>query len=471
MTRPVQLVWLRNDLRLQDNSALWNAAQRGPVVACCILTPAQWQQHDMAAVRVDFYLRTLKALSGSLAELGIALRVVTVEDFAAVPQALLELCDEHGVASVHCNREYPVNERARDRAVAEALQARGIEFHAYHDALIAPPGSVRKQDGEPYQVFTPFKRAWLQLVAGRLPDLLPAPEPAESAASDSDPVPDALPEFDTTVPAELWPAGEREALRLLEDFVAERLDDYKARRDCPAESGTSRLSPHLAVGAISARQCLHGALAANGGEFDSGSEGAVTWISELVWREFYHHLLVAFPRLCRYQPFRLETRQLRWRDSESDFRRWCDGATGVPIVDAGMRQLRETGWMHNRVRMIVAMFLTKNLLIDWRRGERHFMRHLVDGDLAANNGGWQWSASTGTDAAPYFRIFNPFTQAERFDPEAEYIQRFVPELASLPARVIHNPTQLARQRPADYPDVMVDLKTSRERAIAAFKAL
>ena len=270
----------------------------------------------------------------------------------------------------------------------------------------------------------------------------------------------------------LWPAGEAAAQRRLAEFADTALGRYDSQRDFPALPGTSQLSPYLATGVLSPRQCLHAALAANGGEFASGNTGAVSWINELLWREFYKHVLVGYPRVSMGRAFRAETEALAWRDAPADLEAWQQGRTGIPIVDAAMRQLLATGWMHNRLRMIVAMFLTKNLLIDWRAGERWFMQHLIDGDLAANNGGWQWSASTGTDAVPYFRLFNPLSQSKRFDPDGRFIRQWVPELAGLDARDIHHPAALGGPFGVPgYPAPIVDLPRSRERALAAFRNL
>ncbi len=288
-----------------------------------------------------------------------------------------------------------------------------------------------------------------------------------------DAVPTSVEGFASTVPANLWPAGEAEALRRLELFTVERMKQYKAQRDLPGINGTSTLSPYLAIGAISARTCLAAAARANGGKLDSGDEGAMTWISELVWREFYKQVLVAFPRVCMNRAFKPGTERLAWRDDDDDFAAWCEGRTGYPIVDAAMRCLVKTGWMHNRLRMITAMFLTKDLLLDWRKGERFFMQQLIDGDLSQNNGGWQWSASTGTDAAPYFRIFNPFSQSAKFDADGAFIRQWVPELRDVVGEDIHNPGELPGllRLKLDYPSPIVDHDEARERALAAFKAV
>ncbi|MCA9299062.1 MAG: hypothetical protein KDA28_08350, partial [Phycisphaerales bacterium] len=261
---------------------------------------------------------------------------------------------------------------------------------------------------------------------------------------------------------ERWPAGEDEALRSLKSFQRS-IDDYGDARDRYAEDGTSRLSPHLAVGSISIRQCLHGAFDA-GGTLGLGNSGADVWIKELLWREFYRHLIVAEPRLSKSAS--MKSVDVRWREDEAGFEAWSTGRTGIPIVDAAMRQLLETSWMHNRLRMVVAMFLTKNLLIDWRRGERFFMEHLIDGDLASNNGGWQWAASTGADAAPYFRVFNPVSQSRRYDPDGTFLRRFLPELKDVDDP--HDPADAARER-CGYPRAIVDLKATRTRAIEAFR--
>ena len=249
------------------------------------------------------------------------------------------------------------------------------------------------------------------------------------------------------------------------------MEHYQQERDFPHLQSTSQLSPYLNIGAVSIRQCLQAVFRKHNGCFHIDSPGQQTWLDELLWREFYQHILYQFPAVSRHQPFKHNTLKIQWRNAEQDLLAWQQGQTGIPIVDAGMRQLLQTGWMHNRVRMITAMFLSKNLLIDWRLGEKWFMQHLIDGNLAANNGGWQWCASTGTDAVPYFRIFNPITQSQKFDKDGDYIRTWVPELAHLDAKKIHEPYAYEHQQKLHYPQAIVDLNSSRKRAIEAFKAL
>jgi deoxyribodipyrimidine photo-lyase len=307
-----------------------------------------------------------------------------------------------------------------------------------------------------------------------LPDALGAPRRQPDLATDPDDPPRAVDGFDrSTSRSDLWPAGEDAAQDRLQTFIEDRIRAYARQRDLPADDATSRLSPYLTIGAISSRRCVQAAVAANHNSLNGRKSGAATWISEIIWREFYRHFLAAFPRVSMNRPFRLRTDKLPWRHDEDQFTAWCQGMTGVPIVDAGMRQLRQTGWMHNRLRMITAMFLSKDLFIDWRWGERHFMRHLIDGDLASNNGGWQWSASTGADAAPYFRVFNPYRQGRRFDPEGDFVHRYVPELAEVPSRCVHDPSLLpARLRSRlDYPEPIVQHAPAAARAVAAFRRL
>ncbi|MCP1497878.1 deoxyribodipyrimidine photo-lyase [Pseudomonas migulae] len=470
----MQLIWLRSDLRLHDNTALSAAAARGPSVAVYLLSPEQWQAHDDAPCKVDFWLRNLSVLSRTLGELNIPLLIRTASRWDQAPKVLLDLCLQLNIDAVHVNEEYGVHESRRDAAVAERLNSNGIALHRYLDQLLFKPGTVLTKTGTYFQVFSQFRKVCYDRLHRSLPSLVKAPMAQSRLSIDSDEIPATIEGFET--PGEtlraLWPAGEAEARRRLDTFADVQIDYYKTERDFPAKPGTSQLSAYLAAGVISPRQCLHAALQSNQGEFESGKVGAVTWINELLWREFYKHILVGYPRVSRHRAFRPETEALAWRDAPDELAAWQEARTGLPIIDAAMRQLLETGWMHNRLRMVVAMFLTKNLLIDWREGERFFMRHLIDGDLAANNGGWQWSSSTGTDSAPWFRIFNPLSQSEKFDSEGLFIKHWLPELASLDKKDVHNPANLGGLfGVAGYPSPIVNLSTSRARALAAFKNL
>ncbi|NQD91981.1 deoxyribodipyrimidine photo-lyase, partial [Pseudomonas sp. CrR25] len=366
--------------------------------------------------------------------------------------------------------EYGVHESRRDGAVARDLKRQGVDWHSYLDQLLFKPGSLLTRSGGYFQVYSQFRTVCWQRLHVALPSLLPRPAAQAPLSIGGDARVGEIAGFapPSTALRQLWPAGEAAASERLAHFADEQIGHYHDQRDFPAKPGTSQLSAYLAAGVLSPRQCLHAALQANRGEFDSGNNGVVTWINELLWREFYKHILVGYPRVSRHRAFRQETEALPWREAPDELAAWQQGRTGFPLIDAAMRQLLATGWMHNRLRMIVAMFLSKNLLIDWRAGERFFMRHLIDGDLAANNGGWQWSASTGTDAVPYFRLFNPLSQSRKFDPNGRFIRHWLPELADLDNRDIHAPPPLGV---ADYPAPLVDLGQSRARALAAFKDL
>ncbi|WP_420550595.1 deoxyribodipyrimidine photo-lyase [Litorivicinus lipolyticus] len=460
------LVWLRRDLRVTDNPALSAAcANTGDVITCVGLPDAQWQSHDLGAPARNLYQRRLTPLTADLCALNIPLLMLDGATFADQVNGLQALCERHGINAVYVNREYEFNERARDRAVDQALAARSIQVHWFDDQCLVPPQTLKTGQGGPYSVFTPYRRRWEASLREEFnaPLSAPARRPALTLA------PARLTAPDDPLAA-LWPVDNDSIQTRLERFVARPLDRYQTDRDLPALEGTSSLSPYLAIGAISARQVLHAVLQAAPHALDGASD-ANTFVSELAWRDFYKNLLVEAPRVSRARPFKVTTETLPWNPPGEAFERWCQGQTGVPLVDAAMRQLNTTGWMHNRCRMVVAMFLTKNLFIDWRHGERYFMQRLVDADLAANNGGWQWSASTGTDAAPYFRIMNPVSQSQRFDKNGDYIRRWVPELADLDAKTIHAPFD-AKAHPIGlkYPKPMVDLKRSRQQAIDTFKA-
>jgi len=463
-------VWFRGDLRLQDQPALSAACASGPALALYVVSPAQWDSHQEAPVKLDLWRRALHSLQPRLASIGVPLKLLRVEQWQDVPEALLAFCEQNGITELHCNREQGVYERRRDRACYALLQSAGIAMVAHNGQTLLAPGSLKTGSGGVYRVFSPFARACRARLRAEPLSLLPCPPPrplsSDHVSDDIDTVwPEALPSL-----ASQWPVEQAQIEKRLTDFLSERVADYETARNFPAQPGTSGLSPYLAAGLISPAQCLNAALAFNQGELETGQVGVRSWINELIWREFYWHLLNGFPKLSMAQPLKPETAGVQWRESPEDFAAWSEGRTGIPLVDAAMQQLLQTGWMHNRLRMVVAMFLTKNLLIDWREGEAFFMRHLIDGELAANNGGWQWSASTGADSAPYFRVFNPISQSQKFDPDGTFIRHWLPALQSLDAKSIHDPSPIQRQA-LGYPLPIVDLKSSRVRAIEAFKKL
>ena len=476
------MVWFRSDLRVADNDALWHARRNANdgVVAVFTICPEQWHEHDWGPMTADFVRRCLIELQQSLNDLNIPLRIVVTPRFGEIPEELLKLAKQYDIGELHMGREYEVNERKRDQKVADVFEDAGVRVHRHTNKVLYEPGQLRTKEDKWYSVFTPFKKRLYARWDEETPEVLPVPKACDSRIDSGDRIPEKDQwkdwgfDFDAehATRPDLWPGGESAAMERFETFVESSIRDYKDRRDSPAdEAGTSALSPYLAMGCIGPRQIVKRCLDENNHEFWKGSKGIAHYISEIVWREFYQHLLVGFPRVCKHRNFNTDYDGLEWREDDEQFQAWCEGRTGVPIVDAAMRQLNTTGWMHNRCRMIVAMFLTKNLLLDWRLGEKYFMNKLVDGDLASNNGGWQWSSSTGTDAAPYFRVYNPISQSERHDPEGEYIARYIPELADLGAKQIHDPHDRAAGLfdKLSYPEPIVDLKETRERAIEAFK--
>lgn len=466
------LVWLRNDLRINDNYALHAACRdnKATVIALYIATPGQWQDHDMAPKQAAFIAKSLHLLQQSLAERGIALHFQQCDRYDDAVETVSTFCQQQKVDAFFYNYQYAINERERDAAVERALNALDITCQGFDDGLLLPPGSVQSGSNGMYKVFTPFSKAFVRRLHQELPECVPAP-----AARDGAPLttlhrltPFDYPQeaFDET----LFPPGEQGGLARLREFCQQPVVQYQDRRNFPVLDGTSRLSVHLATGTLSPRQCLHRLLKHHPDALDDGK--SFIWLNELIWREFYTHLMVAWPMLCKHQPFIGWTRKVQWQENNALLTAWQQGLTGYPIVDAAMRQMNALGWMHNRLRMITASFLVKDLLIDWRTGERYFMRQLIDGDYAANNGGWQWAASTGTDSAPYFRIFNPTTQGERFDKDGEFIRRWLPELKDVPDSDIHSPQQWAEKnhKKLDYPQPIVEHKDARKKTLDAFEA-
>ena len=471
---PSRLVWFRRDLRVDDHAALYHALRAGGPVWCVFVFDTEildelLREGWRADRRVEFIRASIVELDATLRALGGGLIV----RHGRARDLLPALARELGVGAVLSNRDYEPAALLRDGEVGAELARHGIGFEQHKDQVIFECDEVLTQAHKPFSVFTPYKNAWLKKL---MPFHLKA-YPTRRYASALAPVPQAtVPSLadmgfaPTNLATLKLPAGATGADTLLDDFL-DRIDRYKQTRDFPATKGPSYLSVHLRFGTISIRRLAREAQVRSGA-------GAETWLSELIWRDFYFQILWHNPRVL-HGSFRPEFDTVRWVDDEAKFVAWCEGRTGYPLVDAAQRQLAQTGYMHNRLRMVSASFLTKDLGISWRRGEHWFARNLNDFDLAANNGGWQWAASTGCDAQPWFRIFNPLTQSEKFDADGQFIRRYCPELSRFDKKRIHAPwlaTALEQQTAGcvigrDYPAPVVDHAAAREATLERFKAV
>ena len=452
--------WVRRDLRLADNQALSLALSRAETVIPVFIIDPQLMDGSSPR-REDFLKYALSGLDNGLQERGSRLILRQGDPL----EELSRLREESGADLIVTERDYSPFSKARDNCVADTLP---VEFTA--GVTIHPPSEIRKPDGAPYTVFTPFMKAWKSLPAPSQP--FPAPKTLPKVPElTSIHIPDAQ-------PVEGFPATEEATRARMDEFFNSAIFSYAKDRDRMDLDGTSRLSPNLRFGLISARTIVtqvNQMMAHTDNQKHISS--LTTWLNEIIWREFYISILDNFPHVLA-RSFRVSLSQIPWRDSPDDLSAWQEGLTGYPVVDAAIRQLNQTGWMHNRARMIVASFLTKDLLINWQEGERWFMRQLVDGDPAANNGGWQWAAGTGTDAAPYFRVFNPILQSRKFDLFGAYIRRWVPELEKLPDPYIHSPWEAPPDVQSfsnikigrDYPAPIVNHQFARERVLAAYRS-
>ncbi len=441
------VLWLRRDLRLRDHPALHEAAHDGPVVALFVLDPALLK--PAGAPRVAFLYRTLRELDGRLREHGGRLLVRRGDPVNVVAK----VAEEAGAGSVHVSADFGPYGARRDDAVERALG--DVRFVRTGSPYAISPGRVLKGDGDPFKVYTPFYRAWVEhgwrQPASTITGRVDWHTGLDGVEIPKDP---ALP-----TSLELPAAGEDAALKAWRAYRASDLKNYRDHRDRPDLDSTSHMSVYLKWGSIHPRTLL-----ADLGQHDE------TYRKEVAWREFYAHVLHHWPDSAR-EYFLQQFKSMSYaRPDSTAFDAWRDGRTGFPIVDAGMRQLLAQGWMHNRVRMIVASFLVKDLHIEWQHGARHFMRHLVDGDLASNQHGWQWTAGTGTDAAPYYRVFNPITQGHKFDPDGDYVRRWVPELRDIDGGAVHEPWTID-PAPSDYPDPIVDHAAERKVALERYQEI
>ncbi len=456
--------WFRRDLRITDNTALAAAVEEAEHVVPVYVVSGWKNAHRWtASPRQTFLCGSLAALDGNLRAAGG--RLIVREGDAV--EALVKLARETKAGAVFTNRDPDPFGRAAEEKMSAALAAGGCGLRTFKDAVIHEGDEVRTGDGGPFRVFTPYSKAWAKrakpTVGPRLKDIA-VPEGVKSGAL-PEPARWGLEEFTGGVEP-----GEKAARARLKKFLSGPVYRYGATRDLMAEDGTSRLSQDLRHGLLSPREVYERAkAAAERGDAD-GRNSVWKFLSELIWREFYFQILWHFPEVLDHE-FNPKYRGMAWDHDEDKYRAWCMGRTGFPIVDAAMRQLNATGYVHNRSRMIAAMFLTKDLHLDWRLGEQYFMQRLIDGEIASNNGGWQWSAGTGADAAPYFRIQNPWSQTKRYDPEGVYIKRWVPELADLPAKQLLEPPADGNPLASGYPPPMVDHYAERDETLRRFRVV
>jgi len=436
--------WIRRDLRLTDNAALHAALEAGSVLPIFILDPAFASQSPR---RTNFLCEGLHALDRDLRERGSYLLIRTGKPL----DVLQKLVEETKADAIFAEEDFTPYARKRDLEIEHHLP-----LHLVNGQTVHHPNAVLKSDGKPYTVYTPYSKAWKAKLPANL-NLYPAPEKINTPFIIMN---EHLPPFKVNP---LFPAGEKEALVRLEEFLYKRIYEYSDNRNRMDLDGTSSLSPYLRFGMLGLRQAVSVARQAMGEKRGAGAE---VWLNELIWREFYIQILYHFPYVAK-TAFNPSLANIPWRNDEAEFQAWKEGRTGVPIVDAAMRQLKEIGWMHNRARMIVASYLVKDLLIDWRWGEAWFMENLLDGDIAANNGGWQWTAGTGTDAAPYFRVFNPVLQSAKFDPNGDYIRTWVRELRGVDAKNIHAPWEKGI-KVKGYPERPI-IERNKERTLQAYK--
>jgi deoxyribodipyrimidine photo-lyase len=463
------LVWFRDDLRVDDNPALRAAcSQSKEIHGVYIYSKNQLELHNEANSKIEFIIENLKSLEKSLNKINIPLTVISSDGFNEDPKKILNLLNERSITNLHWNNQFGIDEQSRDKKVEELLIDNNINSFSYDSQTLFPAGTFKTGEGKPYSVFTPFKKKWVENFDIDLLDIEYnyTPKARTEICSNINDFDFAF-EKDHIVDMSLWPVGEKEALKRLDNYLNNKIINYAKDRNEPIIDGTSRISPYLASGVLSPKRCILEALKKNNFELDSGEKGVTKWIDEIVWREFYKNIMFSFSRVSKGMPFQEYTKKIKWRFEEEEFKAWKNGNTGFPLIDAAMRQLKHEGWMHNRLRMVVAMFFTKNMLHDWRLGEAYFMKNLIDGDFSSNNGGWQWSSSTGTDAAPYFRIFNPLTQSKNFDSDGLFIKKYVDELKNIDKKEIHDPSDEIRSA-CKYPTQILDLKESRLRAIDAF---
>lgn len=461
------LIWFRNDLRISDNTALYQSCinYQDYVIALFISTPKQWNNHRISKKKISFIYHHVISLQKQLSKLNIVLYYHECTDFLNSIEYLIHFCKKYKINNLFYNYQYEINERSRDSFVKEKLSKTNILVNGFHDSLLVPPNYIKNKQNATYKNFYFFKKKIIKQLSNKIPTCFPMPYKRlknNNFFSNHFSFSDLICNFDT----DLFPIGEQKAIYRLKSFCKNKIKNYSFERNFPFLNSTSMISPYLSLGIISSRYCLS-ILLQTQNNINLNRVLNLSWFNEILWREFYYHLLIGFPQISQSKTLSTWEKNINWSNNDTHFSAWKKGETGFPIIDAGMRQLNQLGWMHNRLRMITASFLVKNLLIDWRKGEEYFISHLIDGDLALNNGGWQWAASTGNDSVPYTRIFNPWTQSKIFDASGVFIKKFIPELKKIPINYIHNPHKWLNKT-IDYPKPIINYSESRKKALLIF---
>ena len=467
------LLWLRNDLRTHDNPALHyflnNVPPEKVAKAIFFVSKKQWRQHHWSEIKIDFVLRHAHHMVDELEKIGIQLAIVHIDTFEQQQEYIHNYCKNNSISQVVANAELEYNEQQRDKWLIE----QGVNLTLFESDVIVPKGKLLTKSATMFKVFTPFKRAWIKYVIKHGFDYLGKAQPdiSNKLATQQNAKTNDKGKSTASL-SKSWPLATEFEQQILPNFISNKHIHYKKQRDIPSIKGTSGISPYLAAGVISPRYVLRQLLNNWPDLLLASDSDNFCWLNEIIWRDFYRHLLFHHQGLSKHQSFKEKYQNVNWLNNKDHFEAWKQGKTGYPIIDAAMRQLNATGWMHNRLRMLTASFLTKHLLIDWRWGEQYFMEQLIDGDLAANNGGWQWSASTGCDAQPYFRIFNPIKQSEKFDPLGHFIRMYIPELENIGGKDIHFPHKyLQKHKLAIYWPAIVDHSSARIQALNFYQLI
>ncbi|CAL4043066.1 deoxyribodipyrimidine photo-lyase [Buchnera aphidicola] len=466
----VNLMWFRNDLRIHDNIALYAACKKkeANVLSIFIATPQKWKKNFMSFKKSEYIYKNLLMLQKNIMKIGIPLYFYESKNSFTSVKFLINFCQKNKVNSIFYNDQYETNEIKRDFLTKKMLEKENISVRTFHDATLISPDKIYKKNGQSYNNFSFFKKNIIKKIQRKLPQSFPVPDIRPFLKIKTYAIKFSYPR--ENIDENLFPIGEHSALNKLSFFIDKQINKYELEHNFPNVNCTSFLSASLSIGILSSRQCIKLLLKKKIYK-NKININECKWLNELIWREFYKYILVKYPTLIQCKSkYNLENK-ITWNNNKKNLIAWKEGRTGYPIVDAGMRQLNELGWMHNRIRMITASFLVKDLLINWREGEKYFISKLIDGDTAINNGNWRWIASIGYGSNPYFRIFNPIYQAKKFDKEGYFVKKYIPELRMVPNLYIFNPHLWSQKigKKINYPFPIVDHEKTKKNVITVFK--